>query len=134
MADQFGGVVPSGNLQPSNPGAYSSWMASQFGPNWGQATADFGTGSQQRYGPQYQPGLGPGLPMPGNLGGGGSQPWKNPASWDPRSIVNSEPYKALLGFNGMGPSNQARTDVSPALGWMGKQLATSDPLGTSGAK
>jgi hypothetical protein len=127
------GVYPSSGSIPSDPGAYSSWMSSQFGPNWGQATADFGTGSQNRYGPQYQPGLTPGAPLPANLGGGG-KPWQNPSSWDPRSILNSPNFQRLSGFNGMGPSQQARSDISPAMAWMNQKLSTNDPLGTAGAK
>lgn len=72
------------------------------------------------------------MPTVPGTAGGGSQPWKDPASWDPRSITQSDAYKRLMAIAGTGsgaPAN-ARQGTAPAMDFYQKALASGDPLGT----
>lgn len=117
------GVRPSGGFEGwannNLSGGFDAWKQRQFSMD------PFKAGDPLNVQPwQVKPGAS-GL-------GAQSQPWQNPASWDPRQIQNSPAYKQLmqLAQNGSGGAARARTDSAPAMEYYKQALASGDPLGT----
>jgi hypothetical protein len=115
-------TIPSGSdftvwANQNLPGGFNAWQQRQF------SSAPFSADDPLN--------VSPGGTWRGSSGVG-AQPWKNPSSWDPRVITGDPNYQRLtsIGQSGSGAPAQARTDVSPAMAYYQKALATGDPLGT----
>lgn len=105
---------------PSSAKGYGSFL-DQFYPDWRSAVK-----SGQPY--PVQPG---GAIYPGQPGYSSNGFLQKFGDFDPREIMNSEPYKRLVELSrGTGISARARQDVDPSMQYLRGVLGTANPLGT----